>query len=69
MTLETRTSRLPHVAPAAPWRNPSQLERPCFLLCFPFCYSTQIPNNLWMEDLPGATGSAVQDHLRPGGRT
>jgi len=51
MTLETRTPAQLQVAPA-PWQNPSELERPCFLLCFPFCYSTQIPNNLWMEDLP-----------------
>src|SRR2546421_5638371 len=36
----------------SPWRNPTQLERPGFLLSFPFSFSTGIPNNLWMEDLP-----------------
>ncbi|MFZ6047022.1 hypothetical protein ACFW0H_12950 [Pseudomonas sp. CR3202] len=35
----------------SPWRNPTQLERPCFLLNFPFSYSTQEANNCWMTEL------------------
>jgi arginine dihydrolase len=35
----------------SPWRNPTQLERPSFLLNFPFSFSTGAPNNPWMEDL------------------
>lgn len=37
--------------PISPWRNPTQLEHPSFLLCFPFSYSTDVPNNPWMTDL------------------
>lgn len=37
--------------PLSPWRNPTQLEHPSFLLCFPFSYSTEVPNNPWMTDL------------------
>jgi len=36
---------------ARPWLNPTQLERPSFLLNFPFSYSTGHPNNPWMTDL------------------
>ena len=39
-------------ATVAPWENPTQLERPAFLLNFPFSFSTQCPNNPWMQDLP-----------------
>jgi len=39
-------------AAALPWLNPTQLERPAFLLNFPFSYSTECPNNPWMQDLP-----------------
>jgi len=49
---ETRERRLPQPTPACPWENPTQIERPAFLLCFPFCYSTGVANNPWMEDLP-----------------
>jgi N-dimethylarginine dimethylaminohydrolase len=42
----------PQPAPAAPWVNPTQLERPAFLLNFPFSYATGCPNNVWMEDMP-----------------
>ena len=38
-------------AAAPPWLNPTQLERPAFLLNFPFSYSTECPNNPWMQDL------------------
>ena len=40
--------------PLSPWRNPTQLEHPSFLLCFPFSYSTDVPNNPWMTDLDDA---------------
>lgn len=35
----------------SPWRNPTQLERPAFLLNFPFSYCTDYANNLWMEEM------------------
>lgn len=35
----------------SPWLNPSQLEKPSFLVSFPFTLSTEVPNNPWMEDL------------------
>ncbi len=38
--------------PVSPWLNPTQLERPSFLLNFPFSYSTDVANNVWMQDLP-----------------
>jgi len=31
--------------------NPTQLQRPAFLMNFPFSLSTEVPNNSWMEDL------------------
>src|SRR5213080_4556534 len=37
---------------ASPWLNPTQLERPAFLLNFPFSYATSHANNNWMKDLP-----------------
>jgi len=43
---------LPEPATVPPWLNPTQLERPAFVLNFPFSFSTQCPNNPWMEDLP-----------------
>ena len=46
-----RERRLPQPATVAPWENPTQLERPAFLLNFPFSFSTQCPNNPWMQDL------------------
>ena len=52
--------------PLSPWRNPTQLEHPSFLVCFPFSYSTEVPNNPWMKDLdddgrqPNFTRAAIQ---------
>src|SRR6266436_6173227 len=37
----------------SPWLNPTQLERPAFLMNFPFSYATECTNNPWMEDLKG----------------
>ena len=44
-------ARAPLPRPAAPWVNPTQLERPAFLLNFPFSYGTGSPNNPWMTDM------------------
>jgi len=49
-TSQGRLSR-PEAIPR--WRNPTQLERPSYLLSFPFSLSTEVANNPWMEDLPG----------------
>ena len=48
----TREAPLPEPVPASPWLNPTQLDRPSFLLSFPFSYSTRVANNPWMQDLP-----------------
>jgi N-dimethylarginine dimethylaminohydrolase len=47
----TRRQALPRSHALSPWRNATQLQHPSFLLCFPFSYSTDVPNNPWMEDL------------------
>jgi N-dimethylarginine dimethylaminohydrolase len=60
--VETRRSTLalqiagqhrPEPKCVAPWHNPTQLERPAFLMNFPFSYGTSHPNNAWMKDLKG----------------
>src|SRR5437870_2750119 len=53
-TSTTRQSREPRLMepPASPWLNPTQSERPAFLLNFPFSYATAAANNPWMQDLP-----------------
>lgn len=43
---------LPQPSGVCPWLNPTQLERPSFLLNFPFSFSTQVANNAWMQDVP-----------------
>ncbi len=35
----------------SPWLNPTQLDRPAFLMNFPFSYATECANNPWMEEL------------------
>jgi N-dimethylarginine dimethylaminohydrolase len=37
----------------SPWSNPTQFDRPAYLMNFPFSYATGFPNNPWMEDLKG----------------
>jgi N-dimethylarginine dimethylaminohydrolase len=32
--------------------NPTQLQRPAFLLNAPFSFSTEVANNIWMQELP-----------------
>src|SRR5215471_18063409 len=41
----------PVLTKPAPWQNPTQLDRPAFMLNFPFSYATGAPNNPWMTDL------------------
>jgi N-dimethylarginine dimethylaminohydrolase len=40
-------------APVKP-RNPTGLQRPAFLVNAPFSYTTEVANNVWMEELPDA---------------
>jgi N-dimethylarginine dimethylaminohydrolase len=49
-------------AVARPWNNASQLDRPAFLLNFPFSYATGAPNNPWMTDL--TSDKRQPDHRR-----
>ena len=54
------------LGPKTPWANPTQLDRPAFLMNFPFSYATGVANNPWMEDMrgdkrnPDFTRAAVQ---------
>lgn len=42
----------PTVEPVVrPW-NPTQLQRPAFLMNAPFSFSTGVANNVWMEEIP-----------------
>ena len=45
-------ARAPETEPTPRPRNPTELERPAFLLNAPFSYSTEVANNVWMEELP-----------------
>jgi N-dimethylarginine dimethylaminohydrolase len=57
MTTGTATPSTPPVseaplrAPAPAVLNPTQLTKPAFLLSVPFCYSTAVANNAWMQEL------------------
>ncbi len=46
-----REPQLPRPVNGSPWVNPTQLNRPTFLMNFPFSYATGSPNNPWMTDL------------------
>ena len=46
-----RVRPLARPATGSPWLNPTQLDRPTFLMNFPFSYATGSPNNPWMTDL------------------
>jgi len=50
-TLAPTNSNIGHAAQQDIPANPTQLQRPAFLLNFPFSYSTQVANNAWMRDL------------------
>jgi len=39
--------------PKSPWLNPTQFDRPAFLMNFPFSYGTGFANNPWMTDMKG----------------
>ncbi len=41
----------PRTEPSGRPRTPSELQRPAFLLNFPFSYSTEVANNAWMTDV------------------
>ena len=47
--LEAR--EVPHVQPTERPRTPTELQRPAFLVNFPFSYSTEVANNAWMTDI------------------
>ena len=40
------------VVPPRVAQSPTRLERPAYLMAFPFCLSTTVANNPWMEELP-----------------
>src|SRR6058998_4278122 len=63
-TSTNRKSREPRLMepPASPWLNPTQFERPAFLMNFPFSYATSAANNPWMEDLKD--DQRQPDHIR-----
>jgi N-dimethylarginine dimethylaminohydrolase len=48
-------------SPPQPW-NPTQIDRPSFLVNAPFSYSTDAPNNVWMQELDEA--ERKPDHRR-----
>ncbi len=48
----TEGRRAPQSSEADRPRTPTELRRPAFLLNFPLSYSTEVPNNAWMLDLP-----------------
>jgi len=52
-TLSSSRAQPAGTPPVSPWLNPTQLERPSFLMNFPFSYATDVANNPWMLDLPG----------------
>ena len=44
----------PRLIPSPAGRSPSTLDRPAFLMGFPFSYSTRVANNPWMQELAAA---------------
>jgi len=54
--------RQPEQKSVSPWLNPTQLERPAFLMNFPFSYGTGYANNPWMKDMKG--GKRLPDFTR-----
>jgi N-dimethylarginine dimethylaminohydrolase len=61
-----RDRQQPDLKTASPWTNPTQFDRPAFLMNFPFSYATGFANNPWMQDMkddkrrPDFTRAAVQ---------
>ena len=54
----------PQPAPqiVSPWLNPTQFDRPAFLMNFPFSYATGYANNPWMTDMKN--GKRQPDYVR-----
>jgi N-dimethylarginine dimethylaminohydrolase len=50
------------VPSASPWLNPTQLDRPAFLMNFPFSYATGHANNVWMKEMKN--GDRQPDFMR-----
>ena len=48
-TVEDRRAPAPEAVERP--RTPTDLQRPAFLLNFPFSYTTEVANNVWMEEL------------------
>jgi len=51
LTIQISGDRQPARKPVSPWLNPTQLERPAFLMNYPFSYATGFANNPWMTDM------------------
>ena len=41
----------PELESVSAWQSPTRLERPAFLMNFPFSWSTSVSNNVWMTEL------------------
>jgi N-dimethylarginine dimethylaminohydrolase len=52
LTIPVQTN-LPQLDTESPWLNPTQFDRPAFLMNFPFSYGTKFANNQWMVDMKG----------------
>src|SRR5262245_13986440 len=50
LTIQISGDRQPERKVVSPWLNPTQLDRPAFLMNFPFSYATGFANNPWMTD-------------------
>jgi len=54
LTINVRAEALKDGAePKTPWLNPTQFDRPAFLMNFPFSYATGVANNPWMTYMKG----------------
>src|SRR5258705_4820550 len=53
LAIQINADKFQHAKTVAPWLNPTQLERPAFLMNFPFSYRTECANNPWMVDMKG----------------
>jgi N-dimethylarginine dimethylaminohydrolase len=51
MLEQVMEAQAPEATPIQSPRHPTELERPAFLLNAPFSYSTEVANNVWMEEL------------------
>lgn len=55
LTNGSKISTLPRPQIKAVPLNPTHLDKPAFLMNFPFSLSTESPNNIWMEELENRT--------------